>query len=131
MKCSLFFSCLIFPFFVLGQNTKSGFGAIRGTILTSDGQPAPYVSVVIKNTKEGTTSDENGSFEIKKIKSCASVLSFSLLCYVDTTITVEVLDNETVLLKVRLQRTSAELKAVIIRVSGYVETKTSESLRLN
>jgi iron complex outermembrane recepter protein len=122
---------LIISSFAFTQEGKIAYGAIKGIVLTSDGQPAQYVSITIKNTKEGTTTDESGNFEIKKLKAAVHVLDISLLGYFDTSMTVEVLNNETVVLKVQLQKTYAELKAVIVRANAYVETKASESLRLN
>ena len=38
-------------------------GLVVGHIL-ADGQPVPFVSVVLKNSTTGTTSDENGNFSI-------------------------------------------------------------------
>jgi iron complex outermembrane receptor protein len=131
MRLLLFLLALLAPLFVFTQQNRTGYGVIKGIVLTSDGQPAQYVSVTIKDTKEGTTTDESGNFEIKKVKANSHILAISLLGYFDSSMTVEVLNNETVFLKVQLQRTYAELKAVIIRASAYVETKASESLRLN
>jgi iron complex outermembrane receptor protein len=88
---------------------------------------------MIKNTREGTTSDENGNFELRKIKATTRILNISLLGYFDTSVTVEVLQNDTAFLRIRLKRNYAELQAVIVaaRTRGYVETKSSESLRLD
>ncbi len=74
------------PFCVFAQNNKSGLGTISGSILTADEQAAPYVSVWIKNTGEGTITDDKGNFEINKIKSGIYILSVSLLGYIDSVI---------------------------------------------
>jgi len=61
-------------------------------------------------------------------------LKFSLLGYVDTVIAVKVLANEIIFLKLQLQSTYKQLKEVIVAANlhkTYVETNTSESLRLN
>src|SRR4030095_2689018 len=131
MKPLLFLLAFIIPLFAFTQQGRTGYGAIKGIVLTSDGQPAQYVSITMENTREGTTTDEGGNFELKKIRPGIYILDISLMGHFDTSMTVEVLNNETVVLKVQLQRTYAELKAVIVRANAYVETKTSESLRLN
>src|SRR5215831_18974429 len=122
MKLLLILLLSIQPAFVLAQEKKTALGTINGSIVTSDRQPGAYVSVVIKrfvsvvlkNTKEGATSDDNGSFEIRKVKPGTYVLTISLLGYVDTSVAVEVINNETVSLRLRLRTTYAELRAVIL-----------------
>ncbi len=129
----LIFILLVLPVFVLAQNKNDNYGSIRGFVSTSDGHPAAYVSLLIKNTEKGSISDDNGSFEFKKINPGSYILHFSLSGYIDSAITVAVKQNETVFLKIQLRGTYAELKKVIVeaRIPKYVETKTSESLRLN
>ena len=135
MKLSMHFILLISPFFVFARgNQITGYGNIIGTISTADGQPAGYVSVTIKNTGRGTVTDADGNFEIKKLKPGKYILIVSLLSYTEKEITIEVKENETLLLNVLLSRTDAQLKEVIVRANlngKYVETKTSEGLRLN
>ncbi len=51
MKLLVLFYLLIFPFFVsVNGNENDGFGNIKGIVSTIDGQPAAYVTVLIKNT---------------------------------------------------------------------------------
>ena len=60
--CSLFTSLLLSST-ILAQNTP-----LTGKIKTSDGQPAAFVNVVVKGTKLGTTTDENGVYRIANLK---------------------------------------------------------------
>ena len=57
----IFLSCL----FVL-TNSYSQNNSISGKIL-SNGEPLPFANVFIKNSKLGTSSDENGFYKIKNI----------------------------------------------------------------
>jgi iron complex outermembrane receptor protein len=59
-----FLCCL----FVTAAHAQSTNGSIIGTVKTSDGKAASYVSVRISGTKKGTTTDDKGSFELKNIK---------------------------------------------------------------
>ncbi len=134
MKALLIFSLLIFPFFVSAQDDKKNVGTISGSVSTADGQAAPYVSIRIKNTGQGTITDEKGNFEIKKIKPGIYILNVSLSGYIDSAINIEIKQNETFSLKIQLSETYAALKTIIVAAtprSSYVETKISESLHLN
>lgn len=133
MKLGLLILFSTFSLPLIGQENKNVFGAIKGTVLTADGLHAPAVSVVIKNAKEGTTTDDKGNFELKEIRVGSYILEITLLGHFDTSVAVEVLQNETVFVEIQLKRSYAELQAVIVaaRTGGYVETKSSESLRLN
>ncbi len=131
MKPTIFIFIFL-PVFLFGQ--KSELGNLKGKITTADGQPAEYVSVQIKSSTIGTTTDENGNFEIRKIKPGQYILQISLLGYNDQEIAVTVKENEGVNLKIQMKQTYAELKNIILEASKqskYVETKISEGLRLN
>ncbi len=52
-----------FIFKILG--IKSEFAKIRGTVKDEQGEPMPYVNVVIKSTTTGTTTNANGEFELE------------------------------------------------------------------
>jgi iron complex outermembrane recepter protein len=58
---------LLFCTVVSAQQPKGNNGVIRGTITTSDGKPAPYVSVKIEHSKLGAVTNEKGQFTIKNI----------------------------------------------------------------
>ena len=135
MKPILYFFTLTFPLFVFANDHKNNeFGTIKGVVSTTDGQPAAHVSVLIKNTGKGTTTDEKGNFEIEKIKPGVYILVISLSGYGDSAIAVEVKQNETFFVKVQLSVTYAELKKVIVEeglLKKYVETNLSASMHLN
>ena len=135
MKLLMHFILLISPFFVFANgNEMPGYGAISGTVSTADGQPAAYVSVLIKNTRKGTITDGDGKFKIKKIKPGNYILFVSLAGYKPFEISVEVKQNETAFLKVPLSVSFVDLTNINIKANTalkYVETKPSESLRLN
>ena len=91
MKLFMHFCLLVFPLFVFAMGKENiGFGVIKGTVSTMDGQPAAYVTVLIKNTGKGTITDTKGNFEIKKIKAGSYILIISLLDYTDSEMSVEV-----------------------------------------
>ena len=48
-------------FAVMGQSDVKA--VLTGNIITSDGAPAPFIAVQLKNTTYGGTSDARGRFE--------------------------------------------------------------------
>ena len=93
---------------------------VTGKVAGSDGQGVPGVSVLLKGTQTGTSTDANGAFAIN-LKSGKDVLSFSGIGYrsvevkVGTQTTVNVSMNEDV----------SALDEVI--VTGYSSTNKKES----
>jgi TonB-dependent SusC/RagA subfamily outer membrane receptor len=61
---------------------------VRGTVSSSDGQGTlPGVSIVVKGTSQGTTTDGNGKFELT-VPNVESALVFSFVGYVSQEIVV-------------------------------------------
>ena len=113
---------------------KNEFGSIRGTVSTSDGQPAETVSVLLKNTNAGTTTDAKGNFEIRRVKPGNYTLMFSLSGYSEKDSVVLIKVHEETILHVRIEQTYNELQRVIVSSKAntkYTETNPSSSLRLN
>jgi len=67
------FFILLLPMGVIGQETT-----VRGKIVSSDNQPLPGVTIVIKGTSTGTTSDADGNFLLPNINNDA-ILVFSFV----------------------------------------------------
>lgn len=86
---------------------------IRGSVLAADNRdPLPGVSVVVRGTTRGTTTDGNGAFEIQ-VPDAQSVLVFSFVGYLSQEIAVENRSRLEVLLK-------ADIKALEeVVVVGY------------
>jgi iron complex outermembrane receptor protein len=67
-KFTFLLNFIAFFLFLAGNTmaqTKNG--SVSGTIKTSDGNPASYVSVGLKNTNKTTQTDEKGNFTIKNV----------------------------------------------------------------
>ncbi len=61
--------------------------SIRGTVKDENGQGLPGVSVVIKNTSQGTTTDQNGTYQLT-IPETATTLVFSFVGYLSQEVAV-------------------------------------------
>ena len=49
-------------------------GEINGTVSDQDGIPLPGVSVVVKNTTTGTTTDFDGNFNLENVETGTTVV---------------------------------------------------------
>jgi len=65
--------------FIQTANAQSGNGSIKGSVKTSDGKPAPYVSVGLNRSAKGTTTDEEGNYLLTDIKPGNHILKVSFV----------------------------------------------------
>lgn len=60
--------CILMVTGLYAQSTKENNGIIKGTITTSDGNPASFVTIRIKNGKWGDISNDKGEYTIKNVR---------------------------------------------------------------
>jgi TonB-linked SusC/RagA family outer membrane protein len=72
----LFLLTLLFGFFV--SNVFSQGTVISGKVTSSTGDPLPGVSVLVKGTKKGTSTDNNGNFSLNVDNTNATLIVSSL-----------------------------------------------------
>jgi iron complex outermembrane recepter protein len=94
--------------------SQQNFGKIKGKVTTSDGELAVGVNIILKNSKYGTVSNENGSFEFNRIKPSVYILQVSLTGYETVEKEVTVRENETTTLDLKLKVSNKELQEVVI-----------------
>ncbi|MVM36664.1 SusC/RagA family TonB-linked outer membrane protein [Spirosoma sp. HMF3257] len=92
---------------------------IKGTVTSESGEQLPGVSIVIKGTQRGTTTDQNGAFKID-VQDGKAVLIFSFIGYVRQEVVV---GNQTAV-NVSLKADDLSLNEVV--VVGYGEQKKSD-----
>lgn len=86
---------------------------VTGVVMDSEGIPLPAVSIGLKKSSAGTTSDVNGNFEIT-VPSNESILVFSYLGMITQEVTV----GTKSVINIKLQNSAVGLKEVIVSV-GY------------
>ncbi|WP_348798679.1 TonB-dependent receptor [Flavobacterium adhaerens] len=110
-------TCL-FLFFSITASAQQNYGKIKGTITTSDGSPADGVNIILKDSKYGTISNEDGSFEFNKVKANSYTLVITLTGYESVEKDVVVYESETSNLQIQLKVSNKELKEVVINGNG-------------
>jgi iron complex outermembrane receptor protein len=115
MKFSYLFFFLVMSHLSVWSQTT---GSVRGTVRTSDGNPAGYVNVSIEGTSQGAVADENGRFLIKKVAPGKYTLIASFIGLENKQQSVEVQAGETATVDFVLNESTMQLAEVI--VSGRV-----------
>ncbi|PIF33506.1 iron complex outermembrane receptor protein [Flavobacterium sp. 9] len=93
---------------------QQNFGKIKGTVTTSDSELAIGVNIILKNSKYGTITNEDGVFEFNRVKANTYTLQVSLTGYETLEQEVSVSANETTTLNLQLKVSNKQLKEVII-----------------
>jgi iron complex outermembrane recepter protein len=89
-------------------------GSIKGSVISSDSLPASNVSVVIKNTKLGTATDNDGHFEFARLKAGEYIILVSLVGYETLEQSVKVENDKIAKPVFTLQYSNSQLQTVIV-----------------
>ena len=101
-------------------------GIISGSVSTSDGSPAEAVSVSIKGTSKGASTDKSGNYQIKNVQPGSYQLVASFIGLGRQEQSVVVKPGESLRINFILNENSARLQEVIVsarnsnRVTNYV-----------
>lgn len=119
----------VFSFTAFAQQN----GTIKGRITTSDGQPAVYVSIGLKDKNQHTTSDDNGNYTINRVKAGTYILRVSAVGINPQEKSITVNANETLKVDFVLTENNQALQEVTIagKKNQYKVSLPSASLRLN
>jgi iron complex outermembrane receptor protein len=118
--------CLVMLFTLLHLQTfaQNSTGIISGTVKTSDGNPAPNVSVSIKEVNKGTISSETGTYLIKGLKEGTYTLKKNYIGLQPQEKTVQVIAGKTVQTDFSLVETANKLAEIQIVANRSVNQKT-------
>ena len=112
-KLTLSFCLILMSYIILGQS-----GKIVGSVIdATDGSELPGVTVQIKGTVSGTSTDLNGKYELTAKQ--GDILIFSFIGY----ITVEQTIGSQTTINIALEADVEELSEVVVIGYGQVETK--------
>jgi len=93
--------------------TLSNLAQIRGTVTDDKGNPLPSVSVFLENTFTGTSTNENGQYELKARDQGEHYVVFQCLGY-KTKKTIHQFTVETVTINTQLSDENVTLREVVI-----------------
>lgn len=105
---------MVFSFTVYSQNIKN---TLSGTIKTSDGSPATYITVGIKGTSKATQTDENGNFTLKGLTEGSHYVKISGVGIKAKELQVAIKAGKNLLGNITISESSSQLEGV--EISGY------------
>ncbi|GAL78036.1 ferrichrome-iron receptor [Algibacter lectus] len=114
MKVSKILSTTLALLMLATTYAQENKGRIAGKVLTSDNSPAAFINVLIKSTKIGTMTDENGEYSIKNISYGNYTLKFSLMGMETKTVDIEVNEPEVKVNDIILNENQEQLSEVIV-----------------
>lgn len=94
--------------------TEEGNATVKGKITTTDGNPAPFVTVSLKGTHKSTMTSEEGIFQLNNVKPGNYVLVVSQIGVETQEKNITIQDKEVIALNIALRETSKQLDAVIV-----------------
>lgn len=111
-----FYTLLLMLTCLLGQSAyaQSNNGSIKGSVKTSDGKPASYVSVGLNHSNKGTTTDEDGNFVLTDVKPGSHTLKVSFVGLQAQEQQVTVIAREQAFQNFTLSESASQLDEVII-----------------
>ncbi|UWY26316.1 TonB-dependent receptor [Flavobacterium sp. TR2] len=125
LKTSRFLFSISFIFSFLSAFAQNH-GKIKGTITTSDGDAAAGVNIILKNTKYGTVSTDDGNFDFNKVRANSYTLQVSLTGYETLETEVTVTENETTTVNLQLKVSNKELQEVVISNPKSIISKKTD-----
>lgn len=108
-------------------------GTIKGKITTSDGLPAAFITVVLKESNQNTVTDDNGNYAIGRLKPGSYTVKVSAIGVIAQDKIVNISTGETVNANFILKENNQALQEVTIagKKNKYKISLPSASLRLN
>jgi iron complex outermembrane receptor protein len=104
---------------------QSSHGSIKGSVKTSDGKPAPYVSVGLNKSNKGTTTDEEGNYLLTDVKAGTHSLKVSFVGLQTQEQEVTVTAQQQIRLDFTLTESASQLNEVIITGGNSVNKPVS------
>ncbi|RYZ22153.1 MAG: TonB-dependent receptor [Chitinophagaceae bacterium] len=99
--------------------------SIQGRVLTTDGQPAPYVTVQVSGTDKITTTDESGTFVFRNLAEGHYTLVLTMTGTRRLERSVDVRKNSTTTLELRLNIDEKQLTEVIVTSGRTLNDRTA------
>ncbi|AYL97744.1 TonB-dependent receptor [Mucilaginibacter celer] len=133
VKTTLLLTLSAVLFFSLNATAQSTNGTIKGTVKTSDGNPAEFVNIVLTDTKLGATAGQTGHFTIKNVPAGTYTIVASYIGLQTQTKTVTVTAGETATVNFVLTEGAKDLQEVYVKSAKhnkFLKKETEDVARL-
>ncbi|CAM4083609.1 TonB-dependent receptor [Zobellia nedashkovskayae] len=108
LKSNLYLLCILLTGLVNAQNSS-----ITG-IITDDQGTVPFANIYLKGTKLGTSSSEDGTYNLKDIPAGTYKLKVSVIGYQDFSTKITLESNENKTLDIKINPASEQLEEMVV-----------------
>lgn len=108
-------------------------GTIRGTVKTSDGQPAEFVTIGLKGTGKGTTVNQKGNYQLNRISPGNYTLTASFIGLMPQSKDITVAAGQTTEADFILSENNEQLQEVVVngaRANKFADKKSGLVARM-
>ncbi|TWI95328.1 iron complex outermembrane receptor protein [Mucilaginibacter frigoritolerans] len=126
----LFFLTLLFTTGIAFAQTT---GTLKGTVKTSDGKPAEFVSILVKETNQGTSVNQTGHYTIKNIKPGTYTVIASFIGLNTESKQVTIVSGKTEVLDLTLTENEKQLDEVYVKLykaNKFLKKETNDIAKL-
>ncbi|QJW89009.1 TonB-dependent receptor [Spirosoma taeanense] len=100
---------------VLAEDGDAPTGSVRGRVNTSDGKPAPYVTISLKGSNKGTLSTEDGSYVLRHLPEGQHVIVATFVGLQPQEQVVTIVVGQAMQVNFELTETARQLNEVQVR----------------
>ncbi len=126
-----YFYISIFCVALINISSFAQSGTIKGKVKTNDSEPAPYVNVFLKDSKDGVFTELDGSYTIKHIKAGNYIIVSSFVGHTQQERPVSVKAGQTTEVDFTLQEDAKQLAEVEIVGSRSLNERTTTIGKVN
>ncbi|EHQ28679.1 TonB-dependent receptor [Mucilaginibacter paludis] len=133
LLCSKKFYFTILLFISSAVASAQQTGAIKGTVKTSDGRPAEFVSIALSGIAKGATVNPKGTYQINRVPTGTYTLTASFIGLATQRKMVEVTAGKTTTANFILTESNAQLHEVVVsdsKTNKFASKKTEYVARM-
>ena len=130
--CIVSFTILL-TLFITTSSYAQQTGGLKGIVTTSDGKPAEFVNITIKETSQDATVNKNGHYTIKDIQPGNYTVTASFIGFNGQSQTIAVIAGQTAKLDFTLTESKKQLNNVVIKgykANKFLKKETDDVARL-
>lgn len=121
---------LLIPFILCAQQSNTG--GVKGNVKTSDNKPAAYVTIIIRENKRSTITDEEGNFLINRLPAGNYHAEISLTGY-ETLVKEIVIQSgtiENIFLSLQLSEKQLEVITIVARNNRFIKSTSPYAAKM-
>lgn len=118
---------LVLPYTVLSQET----GSIQGTVNDTEGEPLPYVNIILEGTTMGAASDQDGAYFIKNVPTGTYTIIAMYIGYKRSSAEITVSAGETTRQDFVLAQDVLSMEGIVVTGTATPREKLESSVAIS